>query len=315
LNTLILEGPAAAHGPRDENAEDGGGTEGSRRGLSEATYNGGEAAEAKYGGQRMSVVGGLVEAAGMGLAMRMRRTEAGPSGSRRGLSEATYNGGEAAEAKYGGQRMSVVGGLVEAAGLGLAMRMRRTEAGPSGSRRGLGEATYNGGEAAEAKYGGQRMSVVGGLVEAAGLGLAMRMRRTEAGPSGSRRGLGEATYNGGEAAEAKYGGQRMSVVGGLVEAAGMGLAMRMRRTEAGPSGPRRGPREATYNGGEAAEAKYGGQRMPVVGGLDEAAGMGLAMRMRRTEAGPRGPVAASARPPTTEARPLRPSMEVNVCPL
>ena len=65
------------------NSEDGGGTRRSRRGLNEATYNG--------GGTGVGV-GGLAEAAGMGVAMTNPEDGGGTRRSRRGLNEPAYNG-------------------------------------------------------------------------------------------------------------------------------------------------------------------------------------------------------------------------------
>jgi len=111
------------------------------------------------------------------------------------------------------------------------------------------------------------------------------------------------------------------LVGGLAEASGIGIAMRIRRTEGGTKRSRRGLREATYNrragpGGPVAAST----RPPTTGGRDQAVPSrpprghlqpeGGTKRSRRglreatynRRAGPSGPVAASARPPTTGGR-------------
>jgi len=192
----------------------------------------------------------------------------------------------------------VVGGLDEAAGFGIAI--------PLGSRGanlcGLIEATYTGPPAPGRLQWGAALDgevarcrslrlVVGGLDEAAGIGIAI--------PLGSRGanlcGLGEATYTGpstpgrlqwGAALDGKVA-RRQSlrlVVGGLDEAAGIGVAI--------PFGSRGanlcGLSEATYTGpstpgrlqwGAALDGEVARRQSLrlVVGGLDEAAGFGIAI--------------------------------------
>jgi len=250
---------------------------------------------------RGAVVGGLAGAAGMGVA-RATRSRRRNQSSRRGLNEATYSRkrDQAVPSRPHRGHLQRRRDQASRRGLNEATYSRRRN---QSSRRGLNEATYSRRRDQASRrglpavaHGRQRKphprgAVVGGLAEAAGMGV-VRATRSRRRNQSSRRGLNEATYS----------RKRDQAVPSRPQRGHL-------QPEAGPSGPvvastrpptagsgtkrsRRGLNEATYSGSGSRSRRglpavaHGRQRKPhprgaVVGGLAEAAGMGVARATRR----------------------------------
>jgi hypothetical protein len=223
--------------------------------------------------------------------------------------------------------VSVGGGVADPAEMGAARTIRRTEAGPVGPVAASARPPPTGTRRVlswRAPLRRRRFRVADRVCwrwgrRPRGDGRRSNNPQDGGGTGGSRRGLGEATSNGHPQSSLLEGAAPSTPVpcGGpcLLEVgsptprrwAPLEQSAGRRRDRWVPPRPRRGhlqraPAELSPGGRRSVDAGSVWRTVSVGGGVADPAEMGAARTIRRTEAGPVGPVAASARPPPTGTR-------------